>query len=203
MRVVTFCGSTGERSANRSLLDATAAALVASGHTVVDATMVAEIPVFRPELVDHAPPAVAGLRAAFESADVVLLAIPEYGGGAAGWAKNALDWMVGSGSLYRRVAAVLCAGTTGGANAIEQIARTLTWQGAFVVATLGVSAPRTKSDASGAITDASTLVAITDLVARIEGAAALDDAACADLAADTVRPLGIDPVDRTSRHGGT
>ena len=63
--------------------------------------------------------------------------------------------------------AVTSSGTTGGANAIEQIARTLTWQGAFVVATLGIAAPRTKSDPSGRLTDPATLQRIEALNDRL------------------------------------
>jgi chromate reductase len=199
MRVALFCGSTSESSANRAALDVAADSLRDRGHEVAESGSVVDIPIFRPEQVDDAPPAVAELRSLFESAEAVVLAVPEYGGGAAGWAKNALDWMVGSGSLYRRVCAVLCAGTTGGPNALEQIARTLTWQGAFVVGTLGIAAPRTKSDHTGRITDASTIDAIAGLVVAVERSVAVDTDTLTTSAADTVRRLGIDPIDRTTR----
>jgi NAD(P)H-dependent FMN reductase len=145
MRVVMFCGSAGTSSANRALLDVVGRVAAERGCEVESTGEPAAIPMFDPAIGDDdAPVAVTALRQAFERADAVVVAIPEYGGGAAGWAKNALDWMVGSGSLYDRVAAVLCAGTTGGPNAVEQVARTLTWQGAHVVAALGVAAPMTK-----------------------------------------------------------
>jgi NAD(P)H-dependent FMN reductase len=155
--------------------------------------------VFRPESVDDAPPQVLALRAEFEAADGVIVAIPEYGGGAAGWAKNALDWMIGSGSLYQRPVVVVCAGTTGGPNAIEQIARTLTWQGASVVATLGIAAPLTKIDTSGALTDVDTIAALDQVVSLLLIATRAGDAELAEFAAAAVTPLGIHPTDRTGR----
>ena len=58
--------------------------------------------------------------------------------------KNAFDWLVGSGELYRKPVALLSAGTTGGFHARRMMAQTLTWQGAYVVAELGISSARTK-----------------------------------------------------------
>ena len=46
-------------------------------------------------------------RAACEAADGVLLCVPEYAFGIPGSFKNALDWTVGSGSLYRKPVTVL------------------------------------------------------------------------------------------------
>jgi NAD(P)H-dependent FMN reductase len=44
-------------------------------------------------------------------AHVVLVATPEYAGAVAGAVKNAFDWLVGSGEMYRKPVAVLSAGT--------------------------------------------------------------------------------------------
>ncbi len=168
VRLALFCGSVGQRSSNRALLDVVGAFVANSGWDVASVEGLSAISMFDPALVDAATPvAVESARKSFETADAVAFAVPEYGGGAAGWAKNALDWMVGSGSLYGRVTAVLSAGTTGGPNAIAQIARTLTWQGADVVAALGVMSPSSKSDADGRIVDESTLKALADVAHRL------------------------------------
>jgi NAD(P)H-dependent FMN reductase len=196
MHIATFCGSASHQSANRRALDVVAATLDSAGHVVADAGDLAAIPMFRAELVVDPPEAVGALQTTFETADAVVLAVPEYGGGAAGWAKNCLDWMVGSGSLYGRPAAVLSAGTTGGRNAIDQIARTLTWQGALVVATLGIAAPRTKSDTDGRLTDGPTLDAIAGLADRVVAAVTTGEDDRHQMMADTVSALGIDPLDR-------
>ena len=46
-------------------------------------------------------------------AEAVLLAVPEYAFGIPGAFKNALDWTVGSGSLYRKRVAVLSVAPSG------------------------------------------------------------------------------------------
>ena len=199
MRVALFCGSTDVSGANRAVLVVVERLLIAQGADVVQLANVADIPIMRNELVDDAPAPVNALRTAFSEADAVVLAVPEYGGGAAGGAKNALDWMVGSGSLYERPVVVLSAGTTGGANAIEQIARTLTWQGAPVVATLGIAAPGPKRGPSGEIIEPDTVSSIERLVLQLLETVRGPDAHMHERAALTVRALGIDPVRRTSR----
>ena len=121
------------------------------------------------------------------------MAAPEYAGGLSGVVKNALDWLVGSGSLYHRLVGVLSAGTTGGAFAIEQLVRTVSWQGGLVVATLGIDAPRTKQDASGAFTDAATVAAIDEWAGSIVTAVGEPAPARLVRVAAIVAPLGIDP----------
>lgn len=197
MQLVTFCGSAGERSANQALLDVIDRVAVDRGWTVVAAGDLDGIPMFDPAVgEDAAPRAVTMLRNSFETADAVVFAIPEYGGGAAGWAKNALDWMVGSGSLHDRIAAVVCAGTTGGPNAVGQIARTLAWQGAHVVAALGVAAPVTKRDDRGRIIDESTLGSLTEIVGFLSEASE-DEVKRRELTTETLGRLGIPLSDRT------
>ncbi len=139
------------------------------------------------------------LRAVLERADAVAIAAPEYAGGVAGWVKNALDWLVGSATLYGRPVAVFSAGTTGGPHALAQLARTLAWQGAHVVAAVGVEAVRTKLDHDGRLAEPAALAAIGCAAQRLLRAAQGTDDERAALAAATLRPLGIDPVDRRPR----
>jgi NAD(P)H-dependent FMN reductase len=84
-----------------------------------------------------------------------------FGSVLAGVVKNALDWIVSSGALYGKPVALLSAGTTGGVFARRDLVRTLSWQGAHVVASLGIEAANTKcvsdSDGSRRITDPKTL----------------------------------------------
>ena len=199
MTVALFCGSTGATGANRAALALVARLLDERGVAVTEAVDVAEIAILRADRVDDAPPPVQALRELFESADAVVLSTPEYGGGAAGGAKNALDWMVGSGSLYERPVAVMSVGTSGGANSIEQIARTLTWQGAFVVATLGIATPVAKRDSDGAFSDAATVTRTATMLDALLGAVAGTQEQRQALAASTVRGLGIDPFRRAGR----
>ncbi len=157
MRVLTICGSWQRGSANRSVLEVATTRLQANGVTVDSFDLVRSIPAFDPADVDEPGAVVAGLRTQIELADAVVIAAPEYAGALAGSMKNALDWMVGSGSLFDRTVGVASAGTTGGWFTRRDVAQTLAWQGALVVAHLGVSAPRTKSDANGMFTDLTTI----------------------------------------------
>lgn len=194
MNIVTVCGSVGRASANRAALDVAVRWLEASDIVADDAYDFAGVPVFRPEEVDQPPEPVPRLRKLFESADVVLLAAPEYAGGVAGSTKNALDWMVGSGSLHHKVVAVMSVGTTGGEHAIEQLVRTLSWQGALVVSVLGVAAPKTKTDDAGRFTDKATIEAIDRWVADAMAARRGSRDALLGRVAKVVVPYGIDPA---------
>jgi NAD(P)H-dependent FMN reductase len=192
VRIATWNGSLGAASANAAALAVARDALIDRGVEVATIDGLDVIPPFRADAVDDPPDPVARLRDAVESADGLLVAAPEYAGGVSGAVKNALDWLVGSSSLYHRVVGVLSAGTTGGTFAIEQLVRTISWQGGLVVATLGIDAPRTKQDATGAFTDPATVAAIgawADGVADAVGERPADRIA---RVAPIVSPLGID-----------
>jgi len=139
---------------------------------------------------------VRAIRDTLGRADGLIVSIPEYAGGLPGWVKNITDWMVGAAALYERPVAVLSAATLGGAHAIEQMARTLVWQGAFVVATCSIAAPLTMIR-DNELTDADAvarLYEVGDLLMEVmRGERNSSDAASAALI-----PLGIDPLDRLS-----
>jgi NAD(P)H-dependent FMN reductase len=173
VRLLILCGSWQPGSANRSLSDIVARRAIAAGHEVDRFDALPDIAPFDPVHVDEPAAPVALLRSQLEVADGVLIAAPEYAGALAGVVKNALDWMVGSGSLWDKPVGIASAGTTGGSFARRDLAQTLAWQGALVVSHLGIAAPRTKSDAAGNLTDAATVAEIerfTDelLIAAIE-----------------------------------
>jgi NAD(P)H-dependent FMN reductase len=174
VRVLLLCGSLQAASSNRAALDVVRTYLEAAGDVVVeDADDLAAVPPFSPEDRDDPAPAVARLRAQLGRADVVVIATPEYAGGLAGSVKNALDWIVGSGELYTKPVVVLSAGTTGGPYARRDLVQTLTWQGAHVVAELGIASPRTKADERGRFTDGPTLAALGQLAQHALDAPAL------------------------------
>lgn len=188
LRWVMICGSAQPRSANAAALDVVRRALDGIGGVdIVDLVSGAElvaIPGFDAPSVDDPPVAVANLRARIECADAVLIAAPEYAGGVAGTVKNALDWIVGSGSFDGRVVAVISAGTTGGVNARHDVIRTLNWHGAHVVADLGIAAPSTTTDASGCFTDPGTIAALHDLAVGVRAAVRMTPAQRLALASD-------------------
>jgi chromate reductase, NAD(P)H dehydrogenase (quinone) len=199
MRVALFSGATNQTGANRAALDAIASNLQRKGVVCIDAGDVASIPAFRAEEVDAAPPTVVAMRAVFETVDAVVLATPEFGGGAAGVAKNALDWMVGSGSLYEQPCGVVSAGTTGGPNSIEQISRTIAWQGAFVVETLGIATPWATRDDVGAFVDPKSLEAFANFATAMLRVQNMSEEQLRSASATKLSALGIDPVDRSGR----
>lgn len=191
LQVLMVCGSRQRRSANRALLDVVAAGLAGA----VDVTWfdgLAAVPAFDPDHADDAHPALDEWRRAVVAADVVVVAVPEYAGGMAGALKNALDWLVGGGELYRKPVAVLSAGTSGGAHARRQTAQTLTWQGAYVIAELGVAAPRTKFDDDGHLTDVATREEITALAATVMAAATMATTELVHVAVEVLAELGLD-----------
>ena len=192
VQVLGVCGSLQARSANRAVLDVVSAGMVGEGAHVDRYDDLGDLPPFNPDLDDPGH-VVRDWRARIEVADAVVIASPEYAGSLAGVVKNALDWIVGSGELYRKPVGLISAGTSGGYHARRVLVQTLTWQGAHVVASLGIDAPRTKSDAGGVITDRPT---ITDLAAfaRLLVQAATHDARWRfDLVQTVVTDAGVDP----------
>jgi chromate reductase, NAD(P)H dehydrogenase (quinone) len=192
VRLLTVCGSLQRRSANRSVLDAAAAVAEAAGATVEAFAGLADLPAFDPDRADDPIPAVTAWRAQVGAADAVLIAAPEYAGALAGAVKNACDWLVMSGDLYRTPVAVLSAGTSGGGYARRMLAQTLTWQGAYVVAEVGIDAVRTKLDDDGHVTDGPTRDAVVAAVRTLLGAPARPAADVVALATEVVGRLGIE-----------
>lgn len=193
MRIVSVCGSPGEASSNLAALRH-AQAHIETLHPAIEwvEASLGGIPVFDPRLADSPPSAVKELSGQFQSADGLLIAAPEYAGGLSGGTKTALDWMVGLSSLYHRPTAILSAGTTGGVFALEQLVRTLSWQGALVVKTLGVQAPRTKIDEFGHIFDEDLQASVEQWADGLVSAVEAEPAALLAMVDTVVSPFGID-----------
>jgi NAD(P)H-dependent FMN reductase len=72
------------------------------------------IPPFDPGLDNDTPPAaVAGLRSNIDQADAVIICTPEYAFGVPGQLKNALDWLVSSGTLVDKPVVLITASSSG------------------------------------------------------------------------------------------
>jgi NAD(P)H-dependent FMN reductase len=192
VHLLTVCGSLQARSANRAAIDVASSLARERGAIVDDFDRLAELPAFAPDREAEQIPVVVDWQRRIDGADVVLVAAPEYAGGVAGAVKNAFDWLVGSGNLYRKPMGVISAGTSGGEHARRAVAQTLTWQGAYVVAEVGIAAPRTKSDEQGRFTDVPTLTAISGLTEALLAAPANPAADLAELACRLLEALGID-----------
>lgn len=192
VRLLSICGSLQARSANRAALAVIESSATTIGATVARFTDLEAIPAFNVDRAEPAPPAVAALRTQLAAADAVAIAAPEYAGGVAGAVKNATDWIVGSGELYAKPVAVVSCGTSGGEHARRQLVQSLTWQGAHVVADLGIAAPRTKSDDDGRFVDPATLTALEQLTAMLVAAPGLPVDERRALVARVIVAYGID-----------
>lgn len=197
VRLLTVCGSLQQRSANRAAISVASAVAAARGATIDDFDRLGDIPAFNADRDDEHIAVVEDWRHRVDDSDVVLVAAPEYAGGVAGAVKNAFDWLVGSANMYRKPVAVITAGTSGGRHARQALAQTLTWQGAYVVAELGVTAPRTKSDHHGRFTDGPTVTAISSLTELLLDAATMPAAVVVDVAGRVVGSLDIDTAHLT------
>jgi NAD(P)H-dependent FMN reductase len=164
---------------------------VAAGAAGDDFERLADIPPFDADRSTEPIDVVEDWRARVRTADAVLVATPEYAGAVAGAVKNAFDWLVGSGELYRKPVAVLSAGTSGGYHARRMMAQTLTWQGAYVLAEVGIASAVTKFDA-GRLRDESTEAAIGSLIQALLAAPTMGEKEVVEQATKVVGSLDID-----------
>ena len=161
MRLLLFSGSPTPGSTTSQLLRATAAQAPA-GTAVAEYEAILTLPLFDPTLTATgrlAPPAVAALHQQLAAAQAVLFATPEYAYGLPGSFKNALDWLVATGSLYGKPTGALGASPSagGGGRALASLLLTLEALGAAVppAATLAVPLVRAQlADAAGPLTAA-------------------------------------------------
>ena len=126
-RILAIAGSLRPGSSNLALVHAIAR-LAPAGTTVDVYDGLGTLPLFSPDFDGDAPPAtVMELRAALHASDAVLVCTPEYAYGMPGALKNALDWLVSSGELYRKPVAPLSASPSpeGGARALAWLRQTL------------------------------------------------------------------------------
>ena len=132
--ILAISGSLKRSSINTAVLRASGLAATRDGIRVAVDDSVRELPHFSPDLEAEVPESVVRFRKACEDAVGVLLAVPEYTFGIPGSFKNALDWGVGSGSLYRKPITVLKVSPPGrGAHVREMLDLALKAHGAVVV----------------------------------------------------------------------
>lgn len=94
VRILAVSGSLRAASSNTILLNA-AQRLAPDSVAITLFDGLSDLPHFNPDLDGPvAPPAVAVLRAAVQSAEAVLISSPEYAHGVPGVLKNGLDWLV-------------------------------------------------------------------------------------------------------------
>lgn len=170
MRLLTVCGSLQARSTNRSLLDR-AVAIAPPGVVVSAYGELEQLPAFNPDIeaTGSAPAVVERLRAAVAAADALLVAVPEYGYSMPGALKNAVDWLIGSGELERKVVGTVASvpHASRGRGGLEAFAVPLTAVSARIVG----GEPVVRGDGE----DAALLAVIEGLRAAVEEARATSD----------------------------
>lgn len=192
--VLLVCGSLQAMSANRAVLDIARSQLSAMDDVAItEGVDLGSIPAFNTDLQDEPPLAVVDLRVQIARSDAVLVTTPEYAGSLPGALKNGLDWIVGSGELYAKPVAVMSAGTSGGPYARQHLIRTLTWQGAHVVAQLGITAPRSKSDSAGRIIDSETVAAVEQVARTLVSVVSMEPDERLDLVRRVTADAGVEP----------
>lgn len=134
MRILAVCGSLQASSRNLDLLKY-AQASAPAGVEVVIFEGLADLPAFNPDLEPSPGPAVTRWRQALATCDAVLIACPEYAFSLPGALKNAIDWVVGSGELERRVVAITAAvaGPDRGLRGLKALREPLTALSATIV----------------------------------------------------------------------
>lgn len=106
MRILSVCGSLQQKSGNLTLLER-AAALAPAGVELLLYDGLRDLPHFNPDLEQGGALAlVDALREAVQQSDALLIAMPEYGHSLPGALKNAIDWLIGSGELERKLCAI-------------------------------------------------------------------------------------------------
>lgn len=106
MHILALCGSLRTSSLNMALLEA-AKSLVPRDHDFVIFRGIGGLPPFTPDLDSALPADVIAFRRQAASADVLIMACPEYAGGIPGMFKNALDWLVGCEDFNSRPVVLL------------------------------------------------------------------------------------------------
>jgi len=178
--ILAISGSLRRNSINRTVLRAAAASASQDGALVVIADSARELPHFDPDLESEPPEPVLRFRAACEEAAGVLLAVPEYTFGIPGSFKNALDWTVGSGSLYRKPITLLDVAPPGrGAHVREALDLVFRAHGADVGCR---SVPVTRSDhnTAGEVDDPRVIGELRAVVAELAKRSSVAHASNAD-----------------------
>ena len=113
MKIFAISGSLRAASSNTALLRAMGN-LATHPVQISFYERLADIPPFNPDLDgEDVAEAVKDFRSKLQTADGVLISSPEYAHGVPGVLKNALDWDVSSGGLYRKPLALVYASPRG------------------------------------------------------------------------------------------
>jgi len=137
-QILTFCGSLRKQSVNRALLRAIGS-MIPGAFEVEAALSLDQLPMFNPDLDqegEEPPETIVQLRAQFQAADGIILSTPEYVHGIPGPLKNAIDWLVSSGSFVKKPVLLLTVAAGDGQQVQDSLSHTLEVLEAVVVSPL-------------------------------------------------------------------
>ena len=107
MKILAISGSLRRGSSNTTLLEAFKL-LAPADVDIILFEGLASLPHFNPDDDgENAPTTVMEFRNQLQQCDGVLISSPEYAHGVPGSLKNALDWIVSSGDLYKKPVALI------------------------------------------------------------------------------------------------
>ncbi|MEH2323516.1 MAG: NADPH-dependent FMN reductase [Nostoc sp.] len=106
IQILAISGSLRNASSNTALLRS-AIGLASEGVKITLYEGLGNLPHFNPDLEGREIFSVKDIRTQLQISDGVLISSPEYAHGIPGVLKNALDWVVGSGELYRKPVALI------------------------------------------------------------------------------------------------
>lgn len=106
IQILAISGSLRAASSNLALLKA-ATYLEVPGVSIKICEVVAQLPLFNPDLNPDDFPLVREFRNQLVAANLVLISSPEYAHGVPGALKNALDWVVATGEFMSKPVAFL------------------------------------------------------------------------------------------------
>ncbi|MEV6115287.1 NADPH-dependent FMN reductase [Streptomyces sp. NPDC052109] len=171
--ILLLSGSLRKGSTNEAVLRTAQAVAPTVGVGTVLYEDLARLPHFNPDDdTDPLPDPVAGLRAALDRADGILICTPEYAGTLPGSFKNLLDWTVGGTEICDKPAAWVNAAAPGRGQGAETTLRTvLGYTGAHVVEPACVRIPvgRDTLGADGVITDPETRRQLGEVLGLLVG----------------------------------
>ena len=177
MRMLGISGSLRRGSHNTALLRA-AADLLPPGAELVEFKRLGTVPPYNADLdVEPAPPAVAGLRAAIERADGLLISTPEYNASIPGVLKNAVDWASRPfpGNAFRNKPVLVIGASTGVFGAVwaqADLRRVLDHAGARVIdSELPVAAAAEAWNEDGSLRDPAIADRLSNQLAELIAAA--------------------------------
>lgn len=167
-KIIAISGSIREGSSNTNILKALAA-FVPKGIDYSIYNGIKDLPHFNPDIDGtEPPPVVENFRKTLDEAHALIICTPEYAKSVPGVLKNALEWLVSSGELYKKPVAVITASPsiTGGDKAHESLLLTLGMIDTIIVenGSLLVPSVGTKFNDNATVKDENTKQSLIDLI---------------------------------------